>query len=169
MDLYEAIAKRYSVRAYLDKPVEADKLQRVLDAGRNSPSARNRQARKFVVVLDAQVRQGLAAASGMAFLAQAPVVVAVVGLTPNDKMSCDIPTDPIDCAIAIDHMTLAAVAEGLGTCWIGHFPQDPCRALLHVPDSARIVQLMPLGYPAAGQGARSRKPAEEIVCYDRFS
>lgn len=169
MDIYETIATRYSVRAYLDKAVEDDKLRRVLDAGRNSPSARNRQARKFVVVRDATLRRGLAAASGQAFLAQAPVIVAVVGLTPDDVMSCGIPTDPIDAAIAIDHMTLAAVAEGLGSCWIGHFPQDPCRQLLHVPDSARIIQLMPLGYPAARQPARSRKPLEEIVCYDRFS
>lgn len=121
------------------------------------------------MVRDAHLRQGLAKASGQNSIAQAPVVIAVVGLTPADVMHCGIATDPVDCAIAIDHMTLAAVAEGLGTCWIGHFPQDPCRAILHVPSTANIIELLPLGYPAAPQPPRSRKPMGEMVCYDTFS
>jgi nitroreductase len=169
MDLYEAIEKRYSVRSYQDKPIEDDKLQRVLTAGRDAPSARNRQQWRFVVVRDDALRRQVAEAAEQPFLAEAPVIVAVVGLTPEDTMYCDVPTDPVDCAIAIDHMTLAAVAEGLGTCWIGHFKQDACRDLLGVPALAKIVELMPLGYPAVEQGAKSRKPLEEIVCYDKFA
>ena len=169
MDLYEAIEKRRSVRAYRDTPVEEDKLRRVLTAGRLSPSARNRQERKFVVVQDADRRRAVAAAADQPWLAQAPVIVVVVGVTPEAVMHCTVPTDPVDCAIAIDHMSLAAVAEGLGTCWIGHFDQDACRRVLGVPSGAKIIELLPIGYPADNPPARPRRPIEEIVCPETFS
>jgi len=173
MDLYEAIQRRHSVRAYADQPVEEDKLLRVLEAGRLAPSGRNRQPWKFVVVQDAERRRKLAGFSGQTFLAQAPVVLAVVGTSPDAVMHCDVPADPVDCAIAIDHMTLAAVAEGLGTCWIGHFPQDPCRELLAVPPSAKIVELLAMGYPAepasVRPAAKGRKKLDEIVCREAYN
>ncbi|HUS91844.1 MAG TPA: nitroreductase family protein [Phycisphaerae bacterium] len=168
MDLYEAIRERRSVRAYQERPVEDEKLRRVLEAGRLSPSARNRQERKFVVVRDARRRAAVAEAAGQPWLAQAPVILAVVGTTPEAVMHCGVPTDPVDCAIAMDHMTLAAVAEGLGTCWIGHFDQDACRRALGVPDGAKIIELLPMGYPAEQPPARPRKPIEEIVCPEAF-
>jgi len=169
MDVYEAIEKRYSVREYQDRAIEEDKLQRVLDAGRIAPSARNRQEWKFVVVRDAAMRRSLADAAGQPFLTGAAAIIAVVGLKPEQVMHCGVPTDPVDCAIAIDHMTLAAVAEGLGTCWIGHFEQDSCRGLLEVPSSAKIIELLALGYPAGKPGTKKRKPAEEVICRERFS
>ncbi len=168
MDLYEAIEKRYSVRSYQDKPIEEDKLGRVLDAGRIAPSGHNRQDWKFVVALDVEVRQALADAAEQPFVGQAAAVIAVVGLTPDSVMYCGIPADPVDCAIAIDHMTLAAVAEGLGTCWIGHFDQDAARSALSVPAGAKIIELLPIGYPAGAPSAKSRKPAEEVICYNKF-
>jgi nitroreductase len=148
--------------------VEEDKLRRVLDAGRNSPSARNRQARQIVVARDAKVRVALVKAAEQEWMATAPIILAVVGLTPADTMHCDVPTDPVDCAIAIDHMTLAAVAEGLGSCWVGHFQQAACREALKVPPTAKIIELMALGYPAVQQPARKREPLEKVVSYDKF-
>lgn len=168
MDVYEAIEKRCSVRAYQAREVQEDTLLRVLNAGRLAPSARNLQTWKFVVVRDPEVRARLAEAAEQPFVGEAPVVVAVVALDPDSTMFCGIPRGPVDCAIAIDHMTLAAVTEGLGTCWIGHFAQDACKAILNVPESAKIIEMMVLGYPASPGGAKSRKPLEEIVCYDRF-
>ncbi len=168
MDVYEAIEKRYSVRSYEDRPIEADKLDRVLNAGRLAPSGRNRQEWKFVVVSDPDLRKGLAEAADQPFIAEAPTVVAVVATENEHVMHCDVPASPVDCAIAIDHMTLAAVAEGLGTCWIGPFEQGPCRKLLGVPASAKIIELMPIGYPASTAPAKSRKPLAEVVRTDRF-
>jgi nitroreductase len=168
VDLYEAIDKRFSVRSYLNKPVEEDKLRRVLEAGRNSPSARNRQARRIVVARDPKVRSALVKAAEQDWMATAPILLAVVGLTPDDTMHCDVPTDPIDCAIAIDHMSLAAVAEGLGTCWVGHFSQPAAREALHVPPTAKIIQLVALGYPAASQPPRKRDGADKVIAFDRF-
>jgi len=169
MDLYEAIKNRYSVRAFLDKEIEKDKLDRILEAARLAPSARNRQEWKLVVVRDAEVQQALAQAAEQPFVGQAPVVIAAVGLTPEQTMYCDVPTDPVDCAIVLEHVALAATAEGLGTCWIGHFKQDECRKVLGVPDSARVIELMPLGYPAAEPGPKTRKSLKETVCHDKFS
>jgi len=169
MDVYDAIRDRFSVRAYEDRDIEDDKLRRVLDAGRLAPSARNLQNWKFVVVRDRPTRQKLSEASEQPFIGQAPVVVAVVTLVPDSTMYCGVPTGPVDCAIAIDHMALAAVAEGLGTCWIGHFDQEKCCDILGVPDSARIIELLLMGYPAASPGAKNRKNLDEVVCWERFS
>jgi len=168
MELYEAINKRRSVRAYQDRPVEQDKLDRVLNAGRLAPSARNTQAWKFVVVRSAEKRSAIAEAAEQPFLARAPVIVAVVSTQPERVMHCGIPAGPVDCAIAIDHMALAAVAEGLGTCWIGHFDQDACCRVLGVPPTAEIIELMPLGYEADSGRGKSRKPLDEVVCYESF-
>ncbi|HHX02644.1 MAG TPA: nitroreductase, partial [Firmicutes bacterium] len=75
----------------------------------------------------------------------------------------------VDLAIAMTNITLAACALGLGTCWIGGFDQDIARKALGVPEKYKIVELMPLGYPAENPQPRQRKDLAEIVCYDRFS
>ncbi len=169
MDLYEAINQRHSVRVYSDKAVEPDKLARILEAGRLAPSSNNRQAWKFVVARDPRLRAALADACDQPFLNKPPIIVAVVGLDPERKMSCDIPADPVDCSIATTQMMLAATVEGLGTCWIGHFKQDLCRNLLGVPAHAKIVALLPIGYSDQPQHARTRKTTGEVVSFDAFS
>ena len=169
MEFLELVKSRYSVRSYQPRPVEQDKLDRILEAVRLAPSGSNRQPWKFVVVRDAEVRQRLVAAcSNQQFIAQAPVVIAGVGLMPDRVMRCDIPGDPVDVAIAVEHLALAAAAEGLGTCWIGAFYQDQVREVLGIPESAKVVAVMTLGYPADSPRPKSRKPIGEIVCYDRW-
>jgi nitroreductase len=169
MDLYEAIRTRFSCRSYADKPVEEDKLHRILEAARLAPSACNGQPWKFVVIRDAGRRQALAEiANNQQFIAQAGVVIAIVGTNPGRIMSCQVPSDPVDCAIAIEHLALAATAEGLATCWIGAFDQDRCKAFLGVPDEYKIVELLPMGYPAGEATPRDRKSLDEVVCYEVF-
>jgi nitroreductase len=168
MDIYDAIKLRYSCRDYRDKPVEEDKLQRVLEAARLAPSANNRQAWKIIVVTDLGIRHQLARDAEQPFIEGAPVVLAMVGLDPARTMSCSVPADPVDCAIAIEHLALAATAEGLATCWIGHFDQHKASETLGVPASAKILHLMPLGYPKDQHRPRQRKPIGELVCKDKF-
>ena len=169
MELYEAIEKRYSVRTYEDKPVEQDKLDRVLDAARLAPSGSNRQPWKFVVVRDAETRKNLVGACcDQAFVGEAPVVIAGVGLMADRMMSCGVPGDPVDVAIAMEHIALAATAEGLGTCWIGAFHQDPVRELLGVPGDCKVIEVMALGYPADQPRAKKRKSLDEVVSYEKF-
>ncbi len=169
MELHEAIRNRYSVRSYRDRPVEQEKLERILEAARLAPSGSNRQPWKFVVVRDAETRKKLVpACCDQAFVGQAPVVIAGVGLLADRMMRCDVPGDPVDVAIALEHIALAATAEGLGTCWIGAFFQDKVRQVLGVPEGAKVIEVMTLGYPADKPKPKSRKPLSEIVCYDRY-
>lgn len=169
MDFLELVTSRYSVRSYQPRPVEQDRLDRILEAARLAPFGSNRQPWKFVVVRDAEIRRRLAAACwNQQFIAQAPVVIAGVGLTPDRVMRCDVPGDPVDVAIAMEHLALAATAEGLGTCWIGAFHQDQVREVLGVPESAKVIEVMTLGYPADSPRPKDRKPISEIACYDRW-
>ncbi|MDP6359906.1 MAG: nitroreductase family protein [Planctomycetota bacterium] len=168
MNVYEAMNSRYSVRSYQDREVEDDKLNRILEAARIAPTARNRQEWKTVVIKDAESRKTIARTSEQEFLAGAPVILAVVGLTPGQEMSCLIPIDPVDCSIVLTHIALAAVAEDLGTCWIGHFDQERTCELLGVKN-AEIVGLMPLGYPAGGPHPKERKSLDALVRYEKFS
>jgi len=169
MNVYEAIEKRRSVRAYKKKPVEQEKLDRILEAARLAPSASNRQEWRFVVVRNAELRQDLMIAAGrQAFVGEAPVVIACCAETDGHVMRCGQPCYPIDVAIAVDHLTLAAAEEGLGTCWIGAFNEVEAKGILGIPERVRIVQLLALGYPDAPSGPRTRKPLHEIVCYDKW-
>jgi nitroreductase len=84
-------------------------------------------------------------------------------------MRCGQACYPIDMAIAIDHLTLAAVAEGLGTCWIGSFDPDTVRQILGIPEEIVVVELLPLGYPKDPEPvAKSRLPLETIVRYEKW-
>lgn len=169
MNVYDAIKTRRSIRSYQDKPVEEDKLLRVLEAARLAPSASNLQEWRFVVARDAATRQKLMkAAKGQPFVGQAPVVIACCAQTDQHVMTCGQKCYPIDVAIAIDHMTLAAVEEGLGTCWIGAFYADQVREILGIPQDVPVVELLTLGYPTAVPGSGSRLSLDEIVKYERW-
>ncbi len=169
MDVMEAIKKRRSVRSYQKREVEEEKLNAVLEAGRLAPSAHNGQEWMFVVVKDESLRKKLSeAAKGQKFVAEAPVVIAACAVETEKVMSCGQTAYPIDLAIAVDHMTLKAVEEGLGTCWVGAFFEDRVKPVLGIPDDVRVVVLLPLGYPAEARSDYSRKPIDEIVCFDTW-
>jgi len=170
MDVYEAIRTRKSVRAWSDRPVEEDRLERVLSAARLAPSARNRQEWRFVVVSDPLVRQRLGVeAAAQEFVAAAPIVLACCAETDGRVMRCGQPMYPIDVAIAMDHLCLAAVAEGLGTCWIGSFDEGKVREILGIPPVVRVVELMPLGYPLDPTPvAKQRLDLSQIVHRERW-
>ena len=170
MNVMDAIKARRSIRSYKDKSVEPAKLQQVLEAARLAPSANNRQEWKFVVVQDPATRQALVSACrNQAFVGQAPVVIAACSTNPTRVMASGQPTAAVDLAIAVDHMTLAAVELGLGTCWIGAFDAPAVAKLLAVPSNAVVVHVLPLGYPADSPGAHRAKPASEVICHEKWS
>ncbi|MFC1915974.1 nitroreductase family protein [Chloroflexota bacterium] len=169
MELKEAIRKRQSVRDYEDKPVPEEKLRNVLEAARLAPSSSNRQPWKFIVVKDSERRQALArAANNQAFVGEAPVIIAAVATNPEEVMACGVPRYAVNLAIAVDHMTLAAADEGLGTCWIGSFSQQEVREILGIPEKYKVVTIFPLGFPRREKETKKRKSLEEIVCYETF-
>ena len=169
MDVKTAIRTRRSIREYESREVEEEKLMKVLESGRLSPSASNRQERRFIVVKDANSRKALSeAARNQKFLAQAPVVIAACSVQKDYVMACGQLAYPIDTAIAVDHMTLTAVEEGLGTCWIGAFDEKKVKEILNVPDEIRVVTLLPLGYPADIPQPTPRKSLDEIVMWETW-
>ena len=176
MDVMEAIRNRRSVRAYSDRPIPAEVMQRMRQALRYAPSACNIQPWHFILIEDARLRQDVAAAArGQHWMAQAPVIVAACGFPEQayKKMGGYGNSVDIDLAIAVDHLTLAAASEGLGTCWIGAFSEENVKTLLGVPANVKVVALTPLGYPASadliGPVDEARRKAEaEIFSTDRF-
>ncbi|HMB46496.1 MAG TPA: nitroreductase family protein [Candidatus Methanoperedens sp.] len=169
MDVYKAILSRRSIRENESHDVEEDKLERVLESGRLSPSAGNRQERRFVVIRDAGTRKALSeAAKGQVFVAQAPVVIAACSVESEYVMSCGQLAYSIDTAIAVDHITLQAVEEGLGTCWIGAFDEKKVKEILNIPGNVRVVALLPLGYPHVVPHPTARKSLSEIVMREKW-
>lgn len=169
MEIMDAIKNRRSIRIYQNKPVENEKINLILEAGRLAPSAKNRQEWKFVVVQDEKTKEKLSvAANNQAFVAQAPVVIACCG--DNDKyiMSCGQPATVVDVTIAVDHMTLKAFEEGMGTCWIGAFNQDKVKEILNIPKNIQVVILLTLGYPAENPDSRGRKAIREITHWEKW-
>ena len=169
MNVMEAIRQRRSIRAYQDRPVEEEKLQAVLEAARLAPSASNRQEWRYIVVRNPETRSKLAeAANGQKFVGEAPVVIVACAKTDGHKMTCGEACYPIDVAISLDHITLKAAEEGLGTCWIGAFSQPAVKKLLNIPEEIRVVELMPLGYPADEPAGRSRLALDEIIIQEKW-
>lgn len=169
MDVFTAISQRYSVRAYKTTNVEEEKLKKVLEAARLSPSASNRQAWKFIVVRDKETRRKLArAAFGQSFIGEAPIVIVACGTESKAIMGCGQPTHTVDVSIACAFMILEAFELGLGTCWIGAFKEDETKKILNIPDHVRVVAMTPLGYPDHPPSLKSRKKLEQIVCYEKY-
>ncbi len=170
MNVFDAIKKRRSIRNYEDKPVEDKKLMQILESARLAPSANNKQEWRFVVVKDLETRKKLRAVSkDQKFVEEAPVVIACCAKTDGHIMTCGQACYPIDVAIAIDHMTLAAVELGLGTCWVGAFFEDKVKEILDIPKDVRIVELLTIGYPKASlNNPKQRLSLDEIVFKDRW-
>jgi nitroreductase len=172
MGVMSAIKMRRSIRHYKDKPVEKEKLDKVLEAGRLAPSASNSQEWKFVVVSDKGTREEVAiAANNQKFVREAPVVIVACATITDYIMECGQLAYPIDVAIAVDHITLKAVEEGLGTCWVCSFDEEEVKKILSMPDNIRVVALLLLtvGYPRYVPGPRKRKGKEEIVVYEKWA
>jgi nitroreductase len=169
MEVSVALRERRSVRSYRDMDVEDEKLMKVLEAGRLSPSAVNRQEWKFVIVRSSEKRKLLAeAACGQSFVGQAPVVLVACATESRAIMTCGQPAYTVDVSIAFAYMILQACELGLGTCWIGAFKEDEVKKILNIPDHIRVVAISPMGYPARQTLPRPRKSLDEIVCYDGY-
>ena len=169
MDVSTAMSQRSSVRAYKTTNVEEDKLKKVLEAARLSPSASNRQEWKFIVVKNKETKKKLAkAAFGQSFIGEAPVVIVACGTESKSVMGCGQPTHTVDVSIACAYMILQAYEIGLGTCWIGAFKEDETKKILNIPEHVRVVAMTPLGYPDEPSSKRSRKRLDQIVCFEKY-
>ena len=169
MDVFTAISQRSSVRAYKPTEIEEDKLKKILEAARLSPSASNCQEWKFIVVKNRETKKKLAkAAFGQSFIGEAPVVIVACGTESKAIMGCGQPTHTVDVSIACAYMILQAYELGLGTCWIGAFKEDETKKILNIPEHVRVVAITPLGYPDEPPSRKSRKGLDQIVCFEKY-
>ena len=157
MALLDLIKYRKSVRDFLDRPVEREKIMICLEAARLAPSACNSQPWKFIVVDDRQLKNKLCAAafSGIysinSFCKMAPVIVVVISekskfLAIIGGMFRGTKYYLIDIGIAVEHFVLQAEDLGLGTCWIGWFNEEAVKSILNIPQRKKIDILIALGY-----------------------
>lgn len=168
MNVFEAIKERKSIRKYQSRPVEDEKLNAVLEAGRLAPSANNAQKWKFIAVKDKNKIAALQSACGnQPSVGSAPVVI-VACATNHQVMTCGQPADTVDTSIAMSFMMLEACEQGLGTCWLGYFFEDKVKAVLGIPDGVSVVAVTPLGYPDEQPAARPRKTFSEVVSVDKY-
>ena len=171
MDIYEAIKERTSVRAFRQEEIEEKKIERLLEAARLAPSGKNGQPWTFIVVRSEETRKKLVpACKNQAFVGEAPVVIVACGHEERayQKMGGDWNSTPVDIGIALEHLMLAAAAEGLGTCWIGAFIEADVRKILGIPEDVKVVALTPVGYPAAEKTHRPRKSLDEITMHEKW-
>lgn len=172
MDLFTAIEGRRSVRRYLKEDFPEEKLIKVLEAARLAPSWNNLQGWHYIVVKD----RALILALG-----------ELNGYNPNPEVYENVPCFLVlccnprlsghwegkehyltDAGISLEQAVLAAHSLGLGTCWIGVFPEEETKRLLQVPEELRIVALTPLGIPAQEPKPRPRKPLQEISSLNQW-
>jgi nitroreductase len=176
---YELAEKRQSDRAYDTLPVEKEKLERILEAARLSPSACNGQPWKIIVVDDPGLKNQIADATSTKaiginhFTKQAPVYLVVVeeGSNLSSRIGSLIKQKyypSIDLGILASHITLAAADEGLGSCVIGWFDEKKIKSLLQIPLSLRIPFLILLGYSTAPHRDKIRKPLSDIVSHNGY-
>jgi nitroreductase len=175
-DIFE---QRYSCRSYDPRPVPGDDLKAICEAARLAPSACNSQTWRFVVVQDRDLirricDEGMRPVVRNRWMKEAPVVI--VGCSQLDIVANRIGSAvtgieyyQIDLGIAMEHMVLKATELGLGTCWIGWFREKRIREILEIPERIKVLALLTVGYPKAGDAAKSkRKPLGEIVFHDRW-
>ena len=166
MTFNDIALQRYSCRAYLPRPVEPEKLEAVLEAARIAPSACNRQPWLFLVVDDPQARRWVIESYDREWIKSAPVFIIAFGL---HEQAWSRPADgkdhtDVDLSIAIEHICLAAVEQGLATCWVCNFDPEIIRNRFNAPDNCEPIAIIPLGYPADGPvPEKKRKSLGEIV------
>ena len=167
MTFFETIQARQSIREFLNRAVEEDKLQRIVSAMSQAPSAGNCQAYQVLIVRDLSLRKVLAeAALGQKFVIQAPVVLvfcaALERATRHGERGRSLYALQ-DATTAAAYTQLAATAVGLGTCWVGAFDERAVVQGLQLNSDLRPIVLLPLGYSGATPPPTPRRPLAELV------
>ena len=173
MALIDKVLSRRSIRAYTKKKIPTPVLNNILEAGRQAPSAGNRQPWHFIAISDEEIKQTLSWGQVNWFIKNAPLTI--VGCATDTSI-----WSRTDTAIALQNMVIAAWVMGVGSCWLGSFKEGDVKQLLNIPDDWKVVALIAFGYPAEGesqfpanfQDMRERltkkKPIEKIVSFNTF-
>ena len=179
MKFLDLVKVRQSDRAYSDKPVEPEKIERILESARLAPSACNAQPWKIIVVTDPEKRFQVADAATSKMLSmnhfskQAPVQLVLIEEDANFTSTVggwakNKHYPIIDIGIAASHISLAAADEGLGSCILGWCDEKKVRSALDIPKNKRVMLVILLGYSTQSLREKKRKTKEEIVSYNKY-
>jgi len=188
MDVFKAIKTRRSIRKYKPNPISDDNLKKVLEAGHCAPSWANTQCWHFIVVRDPAIKASVAGCltkvrfedewlenEAARAIVQAPVLIVacakigVSGCNPDGTPATDKGDWLLfDVALAVQNMTLAARALGLGTVIVGSFDAKKAAEILEVPEGCCVATMTPLGVPDHAGQVPPRKELSDIVSYDKY-
>jgi nitroreductase len=164
MDTLQTILERRSVRRFRPEPIPAGHLRSIVEAGRQAPSASNRQPWHFIIVGDPAQKERVAqACNSQMWMADAAYIVVAVGLPQASGKWYRV-----DVAIAMENMVLAARSLGYGTCWIGAFDPEKLKAVCGIPAEGEVVACTPLGVPEAWPAPRERKARATVFSGERY-
>ena len=163
MDFYDVIEKRRSIRSYKSDPVPEESLKRIARAVQLAPSACNMQPCKVKVVTNPELRAKIAANYTQEWLAEAPAIAVVLANSKQCwKRFEGNPIVDVDTGIFMEHLVLAATAEGLGSCWICAFDIKKMNEILDVPSPWNVLAISPLGYSDAEPKRTPRKDINKV-------
>jgi len=170
MDFIELAKERFSHRAFSEQPVEKEKLDRILEAGRIAPTAGNYQPQRILVIQSDEAIRKLKQCTPCHYNATLILLICYEDISKNPFTGEKI--GEIDASIVTTHMMLEATELGLGTVWVGYFNPDMIRTTFHLPANYIPVALLPIGYPDDDAYPSpmhdSRHPLEKTVFYDDF-
>lgn len=163
MEVYEAVHTVLAVRAFQEKPVPANIVAQIIDAGRLTASSMNRQPWQFILVDERDTLQKLGAIARTGpYIAQAALAIVVVVEKTEFAVS--------DASRAIQSMILTAWSEGVGSNWVGFMGLEGVNNLLGIPPDRAVLAILPMGYPSTviGKGKKNRKPLAEVAFHGYF-
>ncbi len=180
--MLQIIKERRSIRKYLSREVEEDKIISVLESARWAPSGNNTQPWRFILVTSDEMRTKIAHVSHQQrWMMSAPVhIVCIADPSPRynsgkgPAVQENSPGNELkqairDTAIATEHLVLEAENLGLGTCWVAWFVQEEIRPVLNIPEDKYVVAVITLGYPEATPSPTPRQKLEEIVYKENWN
>ena len=170
MDFFNLAKRRYSVRAFSDRPVEREKLDLILEAANAAPTAKNLQPQRIYVARSEEAIAKLAELSPCLYGAKTVLVFAYDGEAAwHNPLEEGICAGVEDVSIAATHAMLEAAELGLGTCWVNYFANAQVAKALELPETQKVVLLLPVGYPAEGAhpgpNHGQRKPLSDTVTF----
>lgn len=164
MDFLELVKNRYSCRNYKGQAVENEKLKYIMECVRLAPSAVNRQPWHFRIIVDDDRRKLIQQCYDRDWFRTAPVYILASILHNEEWVRGDGKHHgDIDIAIAVEHLCLAATAQGLGTCWVCNFDAEACREAFSLPPHEEPAVIIPIGYPASEPSEKKRKTLDTIA------
>lgn len=164
ISIIDSILSRRSIRKYEKKEIPPEILSQILEAGRNAPSAANKQPIHFIILKDQETKKKLSTAFSR-FLKDAPVVI--VGCA-DVKALLTGRWAVVDTTISMQNMVITAWTLGVGSCWIGSFNEKKTKKTLMIPDNWKVVALLTLGYPKENPKQRKKKTIEKMFSTNRF-